>query len=66
MATRPRPCDAKRRDLSTDDLNAIAALYLDSVTEDLIGCAAGAGGTGRAGALLVPAALVGFAHPRRR
>jgi hypothetical protein len=66
MATRPRPCDAKRRDLSMDDVNAIAALYLDSVTEDLIGCAAGAGGTGGAGAPLIAAALVGFARRRRR
>lgn len=70
MFTRPQPCARERRDLSDDDLSAIAALYGEG-TEDPAtdtgtpaGCSA-AGGSG-AGAPLVLIAFAAVAVARRR
>ncbi|HEY8144957.1 MAG TPA: matrixin family metalloprotease [Kofleriaceae bacterium] len=73
MFTRPQPCARERRDLSDDDLSAVAALYGDGTEEPATdpesgtpaGCSA-AGGSGASAPLVVIAFGAAVVGRRRR
>src|SRR4029079_10679816 len=72
MFTRPQPCARERRDLSQDDLEAIAALYGDSAIDDEpageapAGCSVAGGQSGGAPLLVIVWAAGAVALARRR